>query len=61
MESGALVTDEIIVGIIKDAIKSSECRCGFTLDDFTRTVMQAKKSRRDVDEGKNLGGCCGDY
>ncbi|CAI5728651.1 unnamed protein product [Hyaloperonospora brassicae] len=44
MESGALVTDEIVVGIIKDAIKSSECRRGFILDGFPRTVVQAKKS-----------------
>uniref|UniRef100_A0AAV1TDT4 Adenylate kinase active site lid domain-containing protein n=1 Tax=Peronospora matthiolae TaxID=2874970 RepID=A0AAV1TDT4_9STRA len=43
MESGALVTDEIVVGIIKDAIKSSEDRLGFILDDFPRTVVQAKK------------------
>ncbi|CAI5723032.1 unnamed protein product [Hyaloperonospora brassicae] len=40
MESGALVTDEIVVGIIKDAIKSSECRRGFILDDFPRTSSQ---------------------
>uniref|UniRef100_A0AAV1USI3 Uncharacterized protein n=1 Tax=Peronospora matthiolae TaxID=2874970 RepID=A0AAV1USI3_9STRA len=26
MESGALVTNEIVVGILKDAIKSTECR-----------------------------------
>ncbi|CAI5738267.1 unnamed protein product [Hyaloperonospora brassicae] len=44
MESGALVTDEIVVGIIKDAIKSLECRRGFIIDDFPRTVVQAKKS-----------------
>ena len=52
MESGALVTDEIVVGIIKDAIKSSECRRGFILDDFPRTVVQAKKvrTRGDTDE-----------
>ncbi|KAG6580284.1 adenylate kinase [Phytophthora cinnamomi] len=43
MESGALVTDEIVVGIIKDAIKSPECRRGFILDGFPRTVVQAKK------------------
>uniref|UniRef100_A0AAV1U837 Adenylate kinase n=1 Tax=Peronospora matthiolae TaxID=2874970 RepID=A0AAV1U837_9STRA len=43
MESGALVTDAIVVGIIKDAIKSSECRCAFILEDFPRAVVQAKK------------------
>uniref|UniRef100_A0AAV1T8V6 Adenylate kinase n=1 Tax=Peronospora matthiolae TaxID=2874970 RepID=A0AAV1T8V6_9STRA len=46
MESGALVTEEIVVGIIKNAIKSSECRRGFILDDFPRTVVQAKSSTK---------------
>lgn len=43
MDSGALVTDEIVIGIIKDAIKNPECRRGFILDGFPRTVVQAKK------------------
>ncbi|RHY08421.1 hypothetical protein DYB37_005522 [Aphanomyces astaci] len=43
MESGALVTDEIVIGIIKDAITSPECRRGFILDGFPRTVVQAEK------------------
>ncbi|OQS05730.1 adenylate kinase [Thraustotheca clavata] len=43
MESGALVTDEIVIGIIKDAIKNPECRRGFILDGFPRTVVQAQK------------------
>jgi adenylate kinase len=48
MESGALVTDEIVVGIIKDAIKSPDCRRGFILDGFPRTVVQAKKVKRRI-------------
>lgn len=43
MEAGQLVTDEIVIGIIKDAIKSPECRRGFILDGFPRTVVQAQK------------------
>ncbi|GAB9474787.1 adenylate kinase [Globisporangium polare] len=43
MEAGQLVTDEIVIGIIKDAIKSPECRRGFILDGFPRTVVQAEK------------------
>ena len=43
MESGKLVTDELVIGIIADAIKKPECRGGFILDGFPRTVVQAEK------------------
>ena len=42
MESGALVSDDIVVGIIEEAIKDTSCRNGFILDGFPRTVPQAK-------------------
>ena len=42
MESGALVTDDIVIGIIEEATKKPECRNGFILDGFPRTVDQAK-------------------
>lgn len=42
MNSGGLVTDDIVVGIIKDAIKAPECKKGFILDGFPRTVPQAE-------------------
>lgn len=42
MKSGALVTDDIVIGIIKDRIKDEDCKTGFILDGFPRTVEQAK-------------------
>lgn len=42
MNAGKLVGDDVVVGIIKDAIKSPECAKGFILDGFPRTVPQAR-------------------
>ena len=43
MESGGLVSDEIVVGIISEAVKKPECKTGFILVGFPRTVTQAEK------------------
>ena len=42
MESGALVSDEIVVGIIDDRIDEADAHNGFILDGFPRTVAQAE-------------------
>ncbi len=42
MKAGGLVSDEIVVGIIRDRIKEEDCKFGFILDGFPRTLVQAK-------------------
>lgn len=40
---GALVSDDLVVGIIDEALKRPSCAKGFILDGFPRTVVQAQK------------------
>lgn len=42
MESGQLVPDEILIGVIKDRIVQEDCQNGFILDGFPRTIPQAE-------------------
>merc|ERR1719316_804968 len=42
MESGGLVSDEIVIGIIRDRIAAEDCSKGFILDGFPRTLEQTK-------------------
>eukprot|EP00244_Chara_vulgaris_P014103 TRINITY_DN8611_c0_g1_i2.p1 TRINITY_DN8611_c0_g1~~TRINITY_DN8611_c0_g1_i2.p1 ORF type:complete len:240 (+),score=41.91 TRINITY_DN8611_c0_g1_i2:206-925(+) len=43
MDNGQLVSDDLVVGIIDEAIKRPSCSKGFILDGFPRTVVQAEK------------------
>jgi len=42
MDSGALVTDEIIIDLVKDRIAQRDCKNGFLFDGFPRTIPQAQ-------------------
>ena len=42
MEAGKLVPDEVVIGIIEERLKQSDCEKGFILDGFPRTVPQAE-------------------
>jgi adenylate kinase len=41
MDSGGLVPDDVIIGLVKERIKESDCKKGFLFDGFPRTIPQA--------------------
>lgn len=61
MDAGKLVGDEIVAGIVAEAIEKPDCSKGFILDGFPRTVNQAKildsllaKKNQSIDRVINL-------
>ena len=42
MEAGQLVPDDVVIGIIKDRLVEDDCKNGFILDGFPRTIPQAQ-------------------
>ncbi|NLD68546.1 MAG: adenylate kinase [Limnobacter sp.] len=42
MDSGALVSDDIIIGLVKDRLQQPDCQAGYLFDGFPRTIPQAE-------------------
>ena len=42
MDAGQLVPDDVVIGIIKDRLAEEDCKNGFILDGFPRTIPQAE-------------------
>ncbi len=47
MDSGGLVSDDIVISLIRDRIAEPDCRRGFLFDGFPRTTPQAEALKRD--------------
>lgn len=52
MDAGQLVPDEVVIGIVKDRLQEDDCKNGYILDGFPRTIPQAEaldKMGADID------------
>ncbi len=52
MDQGGLISDEIITGMVKDRVQEEDCKNGYLLDGFPRTIPQADAMREfgiDID------------
>jgi len=54
MDAGELVSDAIVNGIVADRIKRGDCKKGFILDGYPRTVSQAETFRTHMNDSDHL-------
>lgn len=46
MDSGALVSDEIIINLVKERLREADCQAGYLFDGFPRTIPQAEAMKQ---------------
>lgn len=55
MDAGALVPDEVTIGIVRERLSEKDCESGFLLDGFPRTVPQAEALEEILkDQGRSI-------
>ncbi|PYS47700.1 MAG: adenylate kinase [Acidobacteria bacterium] len=54
MDAGEMVRDEIVNGIVAERIQQDDCKKGFILDGYPRTVQQAETFRSQIANGDQL-------
>ena len=55
MNAGGLVPDELVVDLVKDRLMQDDCKNGYLLDGFPRTIFQAEQLDKFLEEqGQNL-------
>lgn len=49
MEGGNLIPDDVMIGVVEERLRREDAQCGFVLDGFPRTVVQATALDRTMD------------
>jgi adenylate kinase len=48
MDAGSLISDDVIIELVKDRLQRDDCKAGYLFDGFPRTIPQAEAMRRAV-------------
>jgi adenylate kinase len=48
MDAGGLISDDVIIGLVKDRLQRDDCKAGYLFDGFPRTIPQAEAMRSAV-------------